>query len=124
MKNRSKKRIKYKNIILVLFIIIVVIIVIFMFNNKEDKLIYMIDTVSMDINDVNEMLDKYKLNINISYEYSDIYEKNKVISQSIDKDMVINNGDELSLVVSLGKLDKDKLILLLFDMGTHADLLE
>ena len=102
MKNCSKKRIKYKNVILFLFILMVVIIFIFMFNNKEDKLIYMIDTVSMDINDVNKMLEQYKLNINISYEYSDIFDKDKVISQSIDKDMVINNGDELSLVVSLG----------------------
>ena len=109
MKKSSKKRIIYKNIILFLFILVVVIMFIFVFGNKEDKLIYMIDTVNMDINDVNEMLEQYKLNININYEYSDIYEKDKVISQSIGKDIVINNGDELSLVVSLGKLDKDKL---------------
>ena len=109
MKKSSKKRIIYKNIILFLFILMVVIIFIFVFGNKEDKLVYMIDTVNMDINDVNEMLEQYKLNININYEYSDIYEKDKVISQSIGKDIVINNGDELRLVVSLGKLDKDKL---------------
>ena len=74
MKKSSKKRIIYKNIILFLFILVVVIMFIFVFGNKEDKLIYMIDTVNMDINDVNEMLEQYKLNININYEYSDIYE--------------------------------------------------
>ena len=109
MKKCSKMRIKYKNVILFLFILIVIIVFVVMFGKKEEKVLYMIDTVNMDINDVNMMLDNYGLDINIIYEYNDDIDKDKVISQSIDKDIVINNGDKLSLVVSLGKLDKDKL---------------
>ena len=63
MKKCSKKRIKYKNIILFLLILLTIIIFIsfFIFGKKEDKLLYMIDTINMDINDVNKILDNYKL---------------------------------------------------------------
>ena len=36
-------------------------------------------------------------------------DKDLIISQSIGKDILVNDGDKLNLVVSLGKLDKEKL---------------
>ena len=107
MKKSSKKRIKYKNIIILFILLLIFGLGVFLIFNK-DKEIYMIDVVNKNIDNVYELLDEYKLDIEVSYEYDDNIDKDNVISQSIDKDMVINDGDKLSLVVSLGKLDKDK----------------
>ena len=63
----------------------------------------------MNINDVMNNLKDYELDIKTEYEYNDEVDKDKVISQSIPKDTEINSGDKLNLVVSLGKLDKEKL---------------
>lgn len=107
MKKSSKKVFKYKSII-ILFILLLIIIVSFVLFFNKDKELYMIDIVNKNIDDVYEMLDEYNLDIDVSYEYNDNIDKDNVISQSIDKDMIINDGDKLSLVISLGKLDKDK----------------
>lgn len=107
MKKSSKKRIKYGFIILIfIFLIVVMFIVSLMFN--KDKEIYMLDVTNKNIDLVYEMLSEYKLDIEINYEYSDMVDKDSVISQSIVKDAIINDGDKLSLVISKGKLDKDK----------------
>ena len=108
MKKSSKKRIKYKNIIILFILLLIFGLGVFLIFNK-DKEIYMIDVVNKNIDNVYELLDEYKLDIEVSYEYDDNIEKDNVISQSISKDMVINMGDKLSLVVSRGKLDLDKL---------------
>ena len=106
MKNSSKKKIKYGNILLIFILLIVGISLFF----NKDKDAYMIDVVNKNIDSVYGMLDEYKLNIDVSYEYDDNVIKDSVISQSIGVDTVIKEGDSLSLVVSLGKLDKEKLM--------------
>lgn len=108
MKKGSKKRIKYKNVLLV-FILFMIIIFGMVLGLNTNKDVYMVDVVNKNINDVSSLLEEYGLDINISYEYDDNIIKDNVISQSIIKDIVINKGDKLELVVSLGKLDKDKL---------------
>ena len=62
-----------------------------------------------NINDVNELKDRYSFDINISYEYSDDFDKDSVISQSIDEGALITDDISLDVVVSLGKIDKEKL---------------
>ena len=108
MKKSSKKKMNFKRIFIVLFIFILMFFVIGLFP-KKDKNIYMVDLVGINIDNIDKMIGDYELKIDVSYEYNDKVEKGMIISQSIDKDMIINNGDSLSLVVSLGKLDKDKL---------------
>ena len=103
----KRRRIKYKNVIICLFILIFVFIFIGSFINRDNNL-YMIDVVDKNIDVVYELLEKFDLEIDIMYEYNDKYAKDNVISQSILVDDVINKGDNLQLVVSRGKLDKDK----------------
>lgn len=108
MKRSSKKRVRYDRILIVFIFLIIFIFGISLLFNK-DREIYMLDVTNKNIELVKEILEEYKLEIDISYEYDDNIEKDNVISQSISKDMVINMGDKLSLVVSRGKLDLDKL---------------
>ena len=61
------------------------------------------------IEDVNIIKNKYKMKVNTTYEYNDKVEKDKIISQSIKEGEVLTEGLKLDIVVSLGKLDKDKL---------------
>ena len=108
MKKSSKKRIKYGNILIFLFILIVIIILISLFcSNKQE--VYMLDVTNMNIDIAKKQLIDISLNIEYRYEYNDEFEKNRIISQSIDKGEILNDGDNLVLVISKGKLDKDKL---------------
>ena len=76
-------------------------------NAKKEKLDYM--PLLSSVNDIDDIKDKYKLNVNITYEYSDEVEKDKVISQSIKEKTKLHDSDNLDVVISLGKLDKEKL---------------
>ena len=109
MKSINKKRkIKYNNILIFGIILIFIVFIIILYSNR-DKNIYMIDITNKNIDVVYELLDDYQLDIDISYEFNDDVLKDNVISQSIKVDSVINMGDKLSLVVSRGILDKEKL---------------
>ena len=109
MKSR-KRRIRYDRIGIVLLVLVIVIFSIsFLLNRDTDKEIYMLDITNKNIDMVKELLKEYKLDITVSYEYDDNIEKDNIISQSIEKDKLINLGDKLSLIVSRGKLDKIKL---------------
>ena len=108
MSRKRRKKLKLGRILLVG----VMLFFIFFLGYKiisQDKKTYMIDITDMALDSAKKLLQEYKLNIDVTYEYNDQIEKDKVISQSIEKDTEINSGDELKLVVSLGKLDKEKL---------------
>ena len=77
---------------------------------KEPEKILMIDTINMNFEDVKQQLKNYNIDINVDYKYDETIAKDKIISQSIDKDTEIRPGDKLDLVVSLGKIDKEKCI--------------
>ena len=112
---RRKKRFNIIKLLMVLLVLLVIVFAIYKIVNKEkdtekvDDKILMLDIVDTNIKDAEKKLESYKLDIDISYEYDDTIEKDNIISQSIKKDTEINEGDELSIVVSLGKLDKEKL---------------
>lgn len=110
MTKRKTKR-KVKRSAIVIFVFILLIVAIFMYfilnKNEEDKREFM--PKLNNINDVNELKDRYSFDINISYEYSDDFDKDSVISQSIDEGALITDDISLDVVVSLGKIDKEKL---------------
>ena len=112
MKKSSKKRIKHKNILILVVLLFIIAFITSLFlnnDNSDNKNIYMIDVTNKEVDTVYELLKDYNLDIDTSYEYDDIIKKDYIISQSIVKDTIINEGDKLSLVISRGKLDKDKL---------------
>ncbi len=112
---KNRKKIRYDRIAIVLIILILIIGLIFggikLFtnkdiakNNNEIKMIHL-----RDLDETNKFVSDNELKLEITYEYNDEKEKDKVISQSIKVGDVINKGDTLKVVVSLGKLDKEKL---------------
>ena len=111
MRRSKKKRINFGKLFLGLICLMGIIFGGYKLMHKvtENKKILMIDVTEMDIKSAKTLLNEYKLDIDISYQYSDEVAKDKIISQSIVKDTEINDGGKLTLVVSLGKLDKEKL---------------
>lgn len=106
----KKKKIKLnKKFYLLLGGILLIIIAIYIgFNYKsKPKEEYMPKLNS--ISEVNNLEDKYHMTINITYEYSDEVVKEGIISQSIKEGEILTENLTLDLVVSLGKLDKEKM---------------
>ena len=104
-----KKKVNYFKIFATIIGLVLILLLGYKLLNKEDKKTLMIDITDMSITSAKKLLSDYNLDIDIKYEYNDEIEKDKVISQSIDKDVEIKDNDKLELVVSLGKLDKEKL---------------
>ena len=109
----KKRKIRYDRIVILLLILVVILFGIFKLFNKEDKkendVVLMIDLSNKSIEEIENFSKENKLNLNITYEYNEEYEKDKVIKQSIKKDSEIKENDNLDIIVSLGILDKDKL---------------
>ncbi len=101
---------KYISILLLFVIIIASFIVVekFYLNNdktKEEKLV-MENLVGKD----EKVLNKFKdLNLVKEYKYDDSIAKGKIISQSIKENTRYKKTDTLNVVISLGKIDKEKL---------------
>jgi len=107
-----KRKLKKKRIIfgiIILFVIICIAIITIMSKKTNTKIEKDLMPKLNTITDVNTITDKYNLEANITYEYNDKIEKDKVISQSINENSEINNGDKIDIIISLGKIDKDKL---------------
>lgn len=113
MSRHKKKKINLFRVLLVVLILFIVVFIIYKLVSKkqplEDKKLLMIDIVNKDYQEVSDELKKYPIDIDIAYEYSDTVPKDKIISQSIDKGTEIKDKTELKIIVSLGKLDKEKL---------------
>ena len=110
-----KRKLKKKRIIsgviilsiIILITIITIITIMFMVTDNESSKDLMPKLNTID--EVNTIIDKYDLEANITYEYNDEIEKDYVISQSVNENTQINIGDKIEVVVSLGKIDKEKL---------------
>ena len=107
-----KKKVNYVKVLMAILIFMVFIFVLFKLINskpKKEEKILMLDIVDMDINVAKDKLKDYGLDISIDYKYDENIQKDKIISQSIEKDTEIKNGDKLSVLVSLGAIDRQKL---------------
>ena len=110
---KKKRKIRYDRVVILLVIFIGVIFGLFKLFSKKEKVdnnvILMIDLSNKSVEEIENFSKENKLNLNITYEYNEEYEKDKVIKQSIKKDSEIKENDNLDIIVSLGILDKDKL---------------
>ena len=106
---RKKRKLKIGKIISIFLFIILILVLAYFFLNKEKSLKKELMPKLSDINEVNTITTKYELKANITYEYNDEIEKDKVISQSIKEGSEITKGSNIDIVISLGKLDKEKL---------------
>lgn len=109
MRRRKKK--KKQLIIIIIAIILLLGLAIFKLlqvpkeeHNKEELMPKL-----TNITEVNELTNKYSFELNITYEYDDNISKDEVISQSIKENTQITKDMKLDVVISLGKLDKEKL---------------
>lgn len=111
---RKKTRVK-KSVIVVIIVLILLVVGVFCYLvfNPENKIEPRIDNNKMiklnTLDEVNSFSKDKNIKINISYDYDDNIEKDKVISQSIKEGDSIKDVTSIDVVISLGKLDKDKL---------------
>ena len=86
MKRSKRKKINLFKVLLAVLILFILVFIIYKIvsqkETKEEKIL-MINIVNKDINEAKDYLSKYKLDIEINYEYSETVSKDKVISQSI-----------------------------------------
>lgn len=108
MAKKKRVKVKYKSILVLGIIVIIIGLFISSFIPKKEQVIYMKNIVGEDYNNIDNLIGEYKLDIKTTYEYNDEYEKDIIISQSIDKDIIIKEKDSLEIVVSKGKLDLNK----------------
>lgn len=110
---RRKKSNKLILIIIVLVLLLIVGVGIYYLLNKKDKDIIKEDKNTMiklnTLEEANTFAKDKNIKININYDYSDTIEKDKIISQSIKEGDSLKDITELTIGVSLGKLDKEKL---------------
>ena len=111
MKRCKKKKLNIIRLFITILILFGIVFLLYKIVNnfKNNKKIYMINVVNKDINNVSDELKLYDIDINKKYEYSDVYDKDIIISQSISEGVEIKGNDVLDLVISLGKIDKEKL---------------
>ena len=109
MRNKKTKiRLRYDRLVILLVVLLVIIFGIkFVF--FRDRKSYMSNVIGLSINSVEENLKKYNMDIDITYKYDDKIPKNKIISQSVAEGEEIIENMKLSLVVSKGKIDLEKL---------------
>ncbi len=110
---RRKKSNKLILIIIVLVLLLIVGVGIYYLLNKKDKDIIKEDKNTMiklnTLEEANTFAKDKNIKININYDYSDTIEKDKIISQSIKEGDSLKDITELTIEISLGKLDKEKL---------------
>ena len=116
---KKRRKIRYDRIfILLLFLSLSTFILIKVITRKENnnqkinneiKDNLMLDLTDKTIEEIKTYTKDNKLVLNITYEYSENIEKDKLISQSIEKDTKIVENDILNIVISLGILNKEKL---------------
>ena len=110
----KKRRLRYDRIfILIGFILLIIVICFLLFRNDSNKAsskeVKMPLVVNKNISSIDDLVKNSKLILEKVYEYSDEFEKDFIISQSITEGETVNKGDKLVVTVSLGKLDKEKL---------------
>jgi len=99
---RSMKKILYIILIIIYFVISFILL-------SNSKINVMKDLTNYNIEEIQEYSKNNNLDLQIQYEYSDSIEKDKLISQSIKEGSKINKNDILSITISKGSIDYNKL---------------
>lgn len=112
-----RKKRKGRSIVLIILIVLGILLigggVYYFATNKDNGITNKINKdVMIKLNTLEEVKKFAKdknIEANITYEYSDTIEKNKVISQSIKEGESIKGITSFDVIISNGKLDKEKL---------------
>ena len=112
-----RKKRKGRSIILIILIVLGILLigggVYYFATNKDNGITNKINKdVMIKLNTLEEVKKFAKdknIEVNITYEYSDTIEKYKVISQSIKEGESIKGITSFDVIISNGKLDKEKL---------------
>lgn len=106
---RKKRKLNISKIVVFIIVVIILVLGVFFILNKskENKKLLMIELTTLE--EANTFTKDNNLKLEVSYEYSNEIEKDKVISQSIKKGTELKDNDIITVVVSKGKIDKDKL---------------
>ena len=106
---KKKRKLNISRIVALIVVVIILVLGVFFILNrsKEDKKLFMIELTTLE--EANTFTKDNNLKLEVSYEYSDEIEKDKVISQSIKKGTELKDNDIIIVVVSKGKIDKEKL---------------
>ena len=105
----KKRKLKKGRITLAVLIFIIIIVLISLLiksilNNEINELMPKLN----NMDEVNSLVEKYNLTLNVTYEYSKNVEENNVISQSIEEGSKIKKDSVLDLIISKG-FDKEEL---------------
>ena len=101
------------NIVKVGFLIIILIVLIYFIfllidTNNKNKITKMEDLTTKSIEEIKKYASENNLELEIKYEYNIEIEKDKVISQSIEKNTELNDKNKnLIIIISKGKIGKE-----------------
>lgn len=116
MGNLNKKKNNSFIVLLVVFIIILImgVVVYKLMNGKESttevvKEKTISNLVGKTVSEVEKYTEENNIILNIDYVYSDDVEKDEVIEQSVNEGTKLEDIKELTITVSKGKVDKEKL---------------
>jgi len=112
-----KKKVRYDRVIIAVVLLLIFVFIVykvvegaFSFESGEtNEEVKMINLVNSPLADANFFAYQSELEVIINYEYSDTIQKDNIISQSINVGTILEKGQSLEIVVSLGKLDKEEL---------------
>ena len=104
---KKKRSFKYKNIFIVLFICALIAFGVIAFIPKKSQANKMIDLSNMNVEQIKEYAKEKGLKLTIKEKHHKEIAKGKIISQNIKKGVEIKKDDELIVIISLGKVDKN-----------------
>lgn len=97
-----KRKLRIDRIVIFLIISIVLFLIIFnIFKPKSEKVNKMIDLSNYSIEDIEKYTSDNKLNLIVKEEYNKI-KRGSVVSQSIEKDKILTENEDLVIVISKG----------------------
>jgi len=105
----KKKKLKILGIIFISILLITIIYLVTTNNTSEEsKTLKMIDLTNKNIEEIEKYAIENNLELEIKYEYNKEIEKDKFISQSIDKNTKLTDKNKnLVVVISKGKIGKE-----------------
>ena len=106
---KKKRKLNISKVVVLIVVVIIIVLGVFFIVKKgsENKKLLMIELTTIE--EANTFTKDNNLKLEVSYEYSDEIEKDSVISQNIKKGTELKDTDTIVIVVSKGKIDKEKL---------------